>query len=167
MLTLLTNLLHIFWKCAKCFWVCCRLFFCNQDLRSWIVAILQDSMPSVLIHLLHTFNIFMFFLGHVCWCPEYCYIFYPGDPELWFHMMHWPVPLSSISSYTLSCLTAPSFLYSSVMYVPWSTLVNYAFQFYHLHCNVLAPGHVIASVSTWNQELLTKLWDVFDNYRSS
>ena len=45
--TVLTQLLHIFEKCAKCFWVFCRPFFCNQDLRSWIVAILQDSMPSV------------------------------------------------------------------------------------------------------------------------
>ena len=35
--------------------------FCNRDLWSWIVAILQDSMPSVLIHLLHTLNISFFF----------------------------------------------------------------------------------------------------------
>ena len=167
MLSVLTHLLHMFWKMPNMFLGLLPSFFCNQDLRSWIVAILQDSMPSVLIHPLHTFNIFIFFLGHVCWFPKYCYIFYPGDPEPCFHMMHWPVPSSSISSYTLTSLTVPSFLYSSVMCVPWSTLVNYALQFYPLHCNVLAPGHVIASVSSWNQELLTKLWDVFDNYRSS
>ena len=51
----------MFGKCAKCFWVCCRLWFCSQDLRSWIVAILQDSMPSVITHLLGTFKNFMFF----------------------------------------------------------------------------------------------------------
>ena len=28
-------------------------FFCNQDLWSWIVAILQDRMPSVITHRLH------------------------------------------------------------------------------------------------------------------
>ena len=35
-------------------------FFCNQDLWSWIVAILQDSMPSVTIHLHLTFKLFIF-----------------------------------------------------------------------------------------------------------
>ena len=64
MLTVLTQLLHIFEKCAKCFWVFCRLFFCNQDLRSWIVAILQDSMPSVFLHPLHTFKFSTFFSAH-------------------------------------------------------------------------------------------------------
>ena len=37
----------------KSFCVCCHLFFCTQDPWSWTVAILQDSMPSVITHRLH------------------------------------------------------------------------------------------------------------------
>ena len=55
MLTVQTRLLHNFWKTHRSFWARCRLFFGKQDL-SWIAAILQDSTPSVLIHLLHTFK---------------------------------------------------------------------------------------------------------------
>ena len=36
---------------------CLPCFFYNQDLWSWIVAILQESMPSVITHLLHKFKI--------------------------------------------------------------------------------------------------------------
>ena len=152
---------------SKCLWVCCCLCF----LQSRSVVLDGGHTPgqhaqclnTPATHIQHLHS----FMGHIFWFPKYCYIFHPGDPKPWFHMMHWTVPSSSISSYTLTSLTVPSFLYSSVMCVPWSTLVNYAFQFYPLHCNVLAPGHVIASVSPWNQELLTKLWDVFENYRSS
>ena len=32
------------------------VLFCKQDVCSWIVAILQDSMPSVVTHLLHAFK---------------------------------------------------------------------------------------------------------------
>ena len=52
-----THLLHIFGKCTKCFWACCRLFFNNQYSCSWIVAILLDSIPSTITHLLETFKI--------------------------------------------------------------------------------------------------------------
>ena len=55
----------------RSFWACCRLFF-NQDLWSWMLAILQDSMPSLLIHLLHTLNVSLFCLGHDCWFPSKC-----------------------------------------------------------------------------------------------
>ena len=48
-----THLLHIF---RKMFLGVLPSFFFKQDLWSWIVAILQDSMPSVLICLLHNFN---------------------------------------------------------------------------------------------------------------
>ena len=60
MLTVLTHFLHIFENAQNVSGFVAVFFFCNQDLRSWIVAILQDSMPSVLIHLLPTFNISFF-----------------------------------------------------------------------------------------------------------
>ena len=60
--------------------------------------------------------------------------------ELWIHMTNWPVPFSSISSLTLTSLTAPAFLHSSVMYAPWSTLVNYAFPSYN-HTQWCARPH--------------------------
>ena len=63
MLSVLTHLLHMFWKMPNMFLGLLPSFFCNQDLRSWIVAILQDSMPSVLLHLLHTFKYSTFFIG--------------------------------------------------------------------------------------------------------
>ena len=44
-------------------------FFFNQDLWSWTAAILQDSMPSLLIHLLHIFRISRFFYDG-CWFPS-------------------------------------------------------------------------------------------------
>ena len=92
---------------------------------------------------------------------------YPGGPTLWFHKINWPVLLSSVSSHALTSLTVPSFLFSSAMYVPWSTLVNHNSPLYHIQCFVLAPWHVIASVSPCNQELFTTIWDVLNNYRNS
>ena len=60
--TVLTHLLHMFFFNVQNVAGFVAVFvFCNQDLWSWIVAMLQDSMPSVLIHPLHTFNIFIFF----------------------------------------------------------------------------------------------------------
>ena len=66
MLTVLTHLLHIF-ENAQNVSGFVAVFFCNQDLRSWIVSILQDSMPSVLLHLLQTFKFSTSFLGS--WLP--------------------------------------------------------------------------------------------------
>ena len=38
-------------------------FFCNQDMMSWIVAILQESKASAIRQLLHTFSFSVFFSG--------------------------------------------------------------------------------------------------------
>ena len=43
------------------------LFFCNQDLWSWIVARLHHSMPNVILHLLHKFKFSFFVWGHALW----------------------------------------------------------------------------------------------------
>ena len=44
--------------------------FCNQDLWSWIVAILLDSMPSVIAQLLLTHTI-SFLYGSCCRTPDH------------------------------------------------------------------------------------------------
>ena len=77
------------------------------------------------------------------------------------HMISWPKPFSSISSYTVTSITVPSVLNSTVMYVPWTYSGKLCPPYHHLHCNVLAPWHVISSISPWNQELLTTIWDLF------
>ena len=153
--TVLTHLLYVLWKCAKCFWVCCRLFF----LQSRSVVLDCGHTPGQHAQCLNTpathIQHFIFFLGQCCWFPNICF-FYPGGPELWLHMINWPVPFSIISSYTVTSLTVPSVLYSSMMYVPWSTLIHFAFSLYHLHNCVLTPWHV--SSTAW---FLQKrhLWD--------
>ena len=58
-----TDLLHEFQKRPRSFWACCRAFFCNQDMMSWIVAILQESKASAIRQLLHTFSFSVFFSG--------------------------------------------------------------------------------------------------------
>ena len=55
-----THLLHMFLKCSAVSGLVAALCFCTQDLWSWIWAILQDSMRSVITHLLHTFKIHLF-----------------------------------------------------------------------------------------------------------
>ena len=61
-------------KCAQKFLGLLPSFVFNQDLWSWILAILQDNMPSLLIHLLHTLKCSLFYcLGHDCWFPSKCW----------------------------------------------------------------------------------------------
>ena len=72
MLTAQTHFLHVFFglkTCAQKFLGLLPSFFFNQDLWSWTAAILQDSMPSLLIHLLHIFRISRFFYDG-CWFPS-------------------------------------------------------------------------------------------------
>ena len=58
-----TDLLHKFQKKAQKFLGLLPCFFCNQDMMSWIVAILQESKASAIRQLLHTFSFSVFFLG--------------------------------------------------------------------------------------------------------
>ena len=55
------------------------LFFCNQDLWSWIVARLYHSMLSVILHLLHKFKFSFFVWGHALW---------PRNPIYTVPMLH-------------------------------------------------------------------------------
>ena len=66
------NCCTLFPNGVRCFWACCRLFFCKQDLWSWTVAIPQGSMPSVITHLLHAF-IFLFFIVFMAAHPPPCF----------------------------------------------------------------------------------------------
>ena len=59
----------------RCFWAVCRLFFCNQDLWSWIVAKLHHSMPSVILHLLHKFKFSVFFCLGSCLVAQESHIY--------------------------------------------------------------------------------------------
>ena len=47
-----THLMHILKNMGPMFLGLLPSFFCSHDLCSSIVAILQDSMPSIIIHLL-------------------------------------------------------------------------------------------------------------------
>ena len=58
-------------KCLEVSGLVAVLVVFNEGLWSWIEAILQESMPSVLIHMPHTFQ-FPFFMGHGCWFPSRC-----------------------------------------------------------------------------------------------
>ena len=62
------------------------------------------------------------------------------------------MPFLRMFCYMVIYLTVPCFLYASMMYAPWSTLVSYVFWVYRLQCNVLAPWHVIASDLPWHQK---------------
>ena len=76
----------------------------------------------------------------------------------WCHMPCWPVPVFSMLCYTVNSLRVPCFLHASMMYVQWSTLVNYAFpliictwQLYSLPAPGLDPGENKAYVSATAQ----------------
>ena len=73
-LTVQTHFLHVsFWKMRSEFVGLVAVFFVNQDLWSWMLAILQNIMPSLLIHLRHTLTNSLFGLGHDCWFPSKCW----------------------------------------------------------------------------------------------
>ena len=61
------------WEMRKMFLGFLPSFFCKQELWSWNAAILQDSMPSVLLHLLPTLRS-SFFLVHGFRYLSECYV---------------------------------------------------------------------------------------------
>ena len=152
MLTVLTHLLHMFWKCVKCFWVCCRLFFQSRSVVLDCGHTLGQHAQCLITPATHIQH-FMFFWVIADACPNNAISSTQVSQELWAHMTNWPVPFSSISSLTLTSLTAPAFLHSSVMYAPWSTLVNYAFHFITIHSDVLGPMtcSVITHLLHWSK----------------
>ena len=54
------------------------VFFFNQDLWSWILAILPENMPSLLIHLLNTLEFSLFVWVMTAGFPANAGLLYPG-----------------------------------------------------------------------------------------
>ena len=76
MLTVQTHVLHILLFCtmrSEVFGLVAVFVCFNQDLWSWMLAILQNIMPSLLIHLRHTLTNSLLGLGHDCWFPSKCW----------------------------------------------------------------------------------------------
>ena len=65
-------------KCAQKFLGLLPSFFFNQDLWSWILAILQENMPRLLINLLSTLEFSLFVWVMTAGFPANAGLLYPG-----------------------------------------------------------------------------------------
>ena len=69
-------------KCLEVSGLVAVLVVFNEGLWSWIEAILQESMPSVLIHMPHTFQCPFFVWVMAAGVLADASLFYPGEPKL-------------------------------------------------------------------------------------